>query len=498
MLISGYPSGSDITILNATYNYPKKDPDTGKWDDGSMDIVYVDNITGEKHLEVIYNPDYLMYTAKDNVPTEHWNFYLPIEDCDKHLVPYKDLERYIAEITGNLEFFYNNIQNGNRYANRMLHTAYNVMNSDMHIEDHYRLRFAQEYTNNIFPLKKAYFDIEADTINIKGDFPELGEAPVNAITIIDMDKKHSYTLLLRNPNNPLIQEFEDSCNQDMIDELANFVVKNVGGWKEATRRGIIDLKYSIRFYDEEINMIIDLFKIINTFKPDFLLAWNIAFDFPTLIERCKVLGYDPAEIMCHPDFKNKYVNYLIDERNKNDFEERGDYAKFASYTIPIDQMIQFASRRKGQSKFVSYGLDAIGEAVAGVKKYDYKHITTSIAKLPYLDYKTFVFYNIMDVIVQVCIEQKTGDIDYIFSKCIANNTRIQKGHRQTVYLTNRGVHEFYKYGYIMGNNNNKHNDKPTEKYSGAFVGDPSKLTDIAKMRIAGKPMYLFENLDDFD
>lgn len=498
MIIKGYPEGSDITILNATYKYPKKDEESGKWDDGSIDIVYRDNLTGEKKLEHIINPDYLMYTAKDNVLVEHWNFYLPIEQVDKHYVPFKDLEKYIAEFTGNLDFFYNNINNGNRRANKMLHTAYNVMNSDMQIEDHYRLRFAQEYTNNIFPLKKAFFDIEADTINIKGDFPELGEAPVNAVTLIDMDSKTAFVLLLRNPENPLIQEFEDSCDQTMIDELANFVIKNVGGWKEATRKGVIDLRYNFRFYDEEINLIIDLFKIINTLKPDFLMAWNMSFDLPTLIERCKILGYDPKEIMCHPDFPNKYISYYIDERNKNDFEERGDFCEIAGYTVPIDQMIQFASRRKGQSKFISYGLDAIGEAVAKVKKYDYKHITTSIAKLPYLDYKTFVFYNIMDVIVQVCIEAKTADIDYIFSKCVANNTRLQKGHRQTVYLANRGIYEFYKNGFIMGNNVNKFNEKPESKYSGAFVSRPDMLTDDSKMKINGRPMYLFENLDDFD
>ena len=57
MIIKGYPEGSDITILNATYKYPKKDEESGKWDDGSIDIVYRDNLTGEKKLEHIKNPD---------------------------------------------------------------------------------------------------------------------------------------------------------------------------------------------------------------------------------------------------------------------------------------------------------------------------------------------------------------------------------------------------------------------------------------------------------
>ena len=161
-------------------------------------------------------------------------------------------------------------------------------------------------------------------------------------------------------------------------------------------------------------------------------------------------------------------------------------------------MIHFASRRKGQNKLHSFTLDFIGEVVAKVRKLDYKHITTNIAELPYKDYKTFVFYNIMDTIVQYCIEAVTQDINYVFSKCNINNTRYSKAHRQTVYLTNRGIKEFEKDGFIMGNNVNKFNEKPTEKFPGAFVADPLKLNGHSKLRIYGRLIEVFDNLDDFD
>ena len=82
-------------------------------------------------------------------------------------------------------------------------------------------------------------------------------------------------------------------------------------------------------------------------------------------------------------------------------------------------MIQFASRRKGRGRYPSFKLDAIGETVAGVKKLDYSHITNSLGELPYLDFKTFSFYNVMDVIVQKCIEVCTQDLEYVFTKCLA-------------------------------------------------------------------------------
>ena len=57
--------------------------------------------------------------------------------------------------------------------------------------------------------------------------------------------------------------------------------------------------------------------------------------------------------------------------------------------------------------------------------------------LPYLDMKVFSFYNVMDVIVQKCIEKSTQDCEYIFTKCLVNNTVYPKGHRQSIYLANR-------------------------------------------------------------
>ena len=130
--------------------------------------------------------------------------------------------------------------------------------------------------------------------------------------------------------------------------------------------------YAIMFYDEEIKLIVDMFNVINTIKPDFALAWNIAFDLPYLIERIRVLGHDPIEIICHKDFKVKECEYFIIINKKNNkFEERGDYAHISCYTVYLDQLISFASRRKGQRAIPVMKLDFVGQAIAGVRKLDY-------------------------------------------------------------------------------------------------------------------------------
>lgn len=499
-MIKGRKPGDNITLMNTMFRRGY-DPNDDKFKE-FLTIVYKDCDSGLKYMQEIIDPDYEYYIIHEDKRTNYPRLFVPKSDVEPVTVPYKNLEKDIAEKVGMKDYFFDNVRNGNKSENRKLHLHPDVFNSDMNIEDHYRFRFSKLYKNEPCPISKAYFDIEADTKTMVGDFPEMGECPINAISLVLQDQQQVYCFLLRTKGNPLIAEFEKTVTDGSVfPELTQFVINAVGG-PEMAKKYNINFKYNFLFYDEddEINLIADLFRAINNFKPDFALAWNMSFDVPYIIERIRKLGYKPEQIMCHPDFKYPIAEYFVDERMKSEFAERGDFAMISSYTTFLDQMIHFASRRKGQSKFISFTLDFIGEAVAKVRKLDYKDITTNISELPYKDYKTFVFYNIMDTIVQYCIEQCTGDIDYVFNKCTMNNTRYSKAHRQTVYLTNRGIKEFYNTddGYIMGNNVNKFNQKPTSKFPGAFVADPRQLDGHSKIRIFGRLIDVFNNLVDFD
>ena len=499
-MITGYQSGANITLLDTMYIKPRKVDD--KWENDKMILIYIDNETKQKKIECIENPDYEYFRLKPHIqPEETPEFFRPIEDVYPVKVPYTKLERHLAEEANMTEFYNENKRNGNNYANKQIHALdTSIFNSDMEINDHYRFRFNKMYKNDIIPLKKAFLDIEVDGINQIGDFPQLGECPVNAVTYIDIDKNTSYTFLLRNPDNPLIEKFEEDVKNGIIfPKLKNFVTDSVGGINKAKKFGIDTLDYQFFFYDDELKLIHDLFILINMNEPDFLLAWNMAFDIPYLITRIEEAFNIPAEdIMCHPDFPVKVARYFIDEMHKNDLGERGDFATIGMKTVLLDQMIHFQSKRKA-TKFESNKLDYIGQITVGVKKYDYSHITRDIAKLPYLDYETFVFYNIMDVIVQVCIESKTKDIDFVFAKASLNNTRYHKCHRQTIYLSDRGILEFTNdSGCVMGNNINKFKPKPEDKFPGAIVGKPKNNSDYAKLKINGFAVNVCNNLDDYD
>lgn len=499
LLIPGYPEGSNLTILNTAYVGRKKLED-GKVTKDFIFILYKDCDTGAKKTHIIYEPLFTFYQLRPEyqVPDHNLSF-IEREKVVPRTCKYSDLLRAIAEVTENTQFYMNNISDGNPNENRKLHTCPDIFMSDMNIENYYRFLFALSYKNEPFKLTKGFMDIEADIKYSNGEFPEPGEVPINAIAYCDEAHNTVYQFLLKDLNNPLVQQYKESFNKyDLLGELKQFVINAVGGYKKAVKYGVDKLEYKIVFFDDELEMIDKMFQVVKATTPDFIEFWNMAFDFDYIIARLEVLGVTPESVICDERIKQPFLRFYVDERNKNEYAERGDFASLSSFTVFIDQMIQFASRRKGRGRYPSFKLDAIGETVAGVKKLDYSHITDKIGELPYLDFKTFSFYNVMDVIVQKCIEVSTQDLEYVFTKCLANNTVYPKAHRQSVYLANRFAKDYYSYGYIIGNNKNLWNEKPTTKFPGAMVGDPLHNDEKIMVYINGRPTLICDNDVDFD
>lgn len=496
-----YPEGSDLTLMNTHYQYPVYE-DGKKISDDMLIMVYRDNKTGIKYHEIIKKPSYTYYIMNDSEEVPNYNK-LFIERDKVHPVntPFIDLEKSIAENTGNLDFWKQNVYGGNKYENKKLHTLPQVFFSDVDIQDHYRFKFAMTYSNEVVKLNKGFFDIEVDGKFAVGDFVQMGECDINCVSYLDERSNKVYTFILKNSNNPLIELFENEIADGKfgLKEIREFIKDAVGGQEQFEKFGLDKFTYDLVFYDHEIELIEDLFSVIHMCDADFVEGWNSSgFDLEYIIARIQVLGYNPAEIMCNKTWSEKIVKNFVDEKHKNEYAERGDYTFISGNPVFIDQMIQYASRRKSKiGSFASFKLDDIGLLEAGVQKLDYSHITDSVTELPWLDFKTFVLYNIMDTIVQKCIETKTQDLEYIFAKCLVNNTSYRKGHRQTIYLINRMASDWYKQGYIIGNNCNRNNPKPP-KFLGALVHDPTHNNDYSRLKIGGRAIWVCDNLQDYD
>lgn len=500
-LESKYPIGSDITIMNTYYNYPVFE-DGHKIHDDFIYLIYKNNQTKKKEFVYIPKPTYTYYRIKEGEQVPNYNqLFIEADKVEPVTVPFTRLDESIAESTNNMDFYKQNIQLRQKMNNKRLHLEPNIFFSDVNIENHYRFKFANSYTNNIGKLYKGFFDIEVDGKWSVHDFVKMGECAINCVTFYDEGTDTAYTFILKDQRNPLIGQFEEELHNGSFgfNQIHEFVKNAVGGEEKMQKFGLTNTQFKLQFYEYEIELIKDLFLTMHRCCPDFILGWNSSnFDINYIIERIYALGYDPADIMCDQTFPAKVVRNFVDGNKINDTPERGDYTFISGYPVFIDQMIQYASRRKSKwGSIKSIALDDIGLKEVGVQKLDYHHITNSVTELPWLDFKTFVLYNIMDVIVQKCIESKTQDIEYIFSKCVVNNTVYQKGHRQTVYLINRMAADWYKMGYIIGNNCNKDNPKPP-KFAGALVSNPLNTNDYSKIKVNGQAILVCDNLLDYD
>ncbi|WP_216369620.1 hypothetical protein, partial [Brevibacillus sp. MCWH] len=127
------------------------------------------------------------------------------------------------------------------------------------IENWYKIQwFLNNHNDKEKPLTKMFLDIEVDSIDIEG-FPSYGDCPINAVTIVDEESMTSFTFLLRNEKNPQIKQFENNVDS-VVQELNDMFEESYG-----------KIEYRFYMYDDERDMLVDVFKLINTLKRDFLL-----------------------------------------------------------------------------------------------------------------------------------------------------------------------------------------------------------------------------------
>lgn len=483
-------------------------------------LIYRDNDTGEKKFTINESPKFSYYQAIDKNSIDHQISFIeknkvervrcrylqyPVKILkDFYTMNFKDesyrqkmIEAYDIKVgkRGAFEDLIKRMSKKNFDYSKLKTYDYNfanqikyIFNSDMNINDYYKAKFLDKYECENPYFHKSYFDIEVDGISITG-FPDQHDAlcPINAITYVDERDKESYTFLLRNKKIKEIDNLEKDLKK-FKKELKEFIDE--------------EFDYKLYFYDKEIDLIKAFFDIVNEKKSDFCLAWNINFDMITIINRIIHLGYDPAEIMCHPDFpKQTHVCKFHEDRINQKYSEKSENLELTSYTVFLDQLLVYASLRKGIKERESYSLNDVAKDEINDNKLDYTD-TSNIKTLPYDDYRMFVKYNIKDVHLLYRLEKKNNDVDLLYGLADVTRTRIDKCMKKTVSLKNLATKFYYDQGYIIGNNHNvnafKEKSEQTEKFEGALVAIPN-LNSHNGMEINGqRSMYLYKYVVDFD
>ena len=487
-----------LMLNDVIYHKPKAD---NEYKD-VLNIIYTDTRNGEKKLINIVEPEVEIYFTKDDLQNHSYNkAFEYLDNVDRHVVKYKNVIAYIAKHSDDsTKKKYYEYKQSNWRAMKNIHQYRYVYGSDIDIEALYRIYWdllvektrPKDFNINK-KITKAFMDIETDIIDLD-HFPLPGECPVFMNSLFDQETMTMYTFLLRNPKNPLIEKFEKEIDRvqkrlhDLFDESY----------------GKID--YQIYMYDREVDLITDIFNLINKLKRDYLMIWNMDFDANFLVARLEKLGKDPVETICHKDFKNHEVYYYKDRHNFN-VPNRGDYFFTSTYTKFIDQMILYGALRKAQSTQRSFKLNAIALKEVKDTKLDYSE-SSDMKHLPYIDYELYVIYNIKDVLLQYGIERRTSDLNSLYTRTLMNVTPINKAFKQTVFLKNRGYLEYLLMGLIMGNNVNvdyaappkeeKGQGKKEIRFAGALVGDPELNGHTGALILGHRSKYVFKYVIDMD
>lgn len=403
---------------------------------------------------------------------------------------------------------------------------------DFQPEYYYMKQWYDKYPIQKPHLTKSYLDIEIDQIDYKADMDNVSEtawAPVNCATVIIEETREVFTFVLKPYAPPKLPYSNEEAQkryamyESQLKQYTDLVNDRQGFDKEChdafdAMYGVFS--YHLRTYGQEIDLIADIFNLINARKPNFCMIWNMRFDIPYLLARIQYLGYDPTSIVCSPEIPNPKAFFKAD-RSTWVIEKQFDFFNVTSFTQYMCQMRNFASIRKSQHKIRSFSLNSISDRELKDKKVDYQEYG-NIIQFPYLDFRRFVLYNIKDSMLQFGIERKVNDILTIWNRSAANLTPYNKIFRETHLLRNVREQNFERdEGKVQSNNLNTlkvpEEDEMAKKFygseededlttqvekkssfKGAINAEPTMNDRVGEL-IAGMPSNnVFINCMDFD
>ena len=471
-------------LIDVQYIKPNRKNGT----DDYLYLIWKDMDNDEKYMQAIKEPKMDIYFEKPEYRSHLYNKnYADIDTVEKKTVIYKNIIYEIANDIGDAgKQKLNDCFTTRNYKGLKEFMMYPyVYGADYDIRVWYRYKWMKSFDNDRpKKLSIGFLDIEVDTLESTG-FPDPIFDPIDLVTFIDITHNNSYTFILVDrecrSNDKLKNELYETRH-----ETENYYLNNIEKLKKEAHKkfdeSYPDMNYNFYFYKDEIKMLSHLFQLINQLKLDFVGVWNISFDIPYIINRIESLGYDPKDIMCHPDFpvkecyfKKDMINFAV--KNKSDF------FKISSYTVFFDQMIVYAAIRKGQQELRSNKLTYIAKKEIGDEKLDYSE-EGSLKTLGYRNWLMYVLYNIKDVLLQKGIEERTTDVYTYYFTSYQNITPYENEFKQTVKLRNVQYLFYLDNDMVPGQNvnailyngrlNSEKDDEDDEdsKFEGALVGNP--------------------------
>ena len=438
-----------LQLIKSNYFYKQKD---------GFDklILITKNKDMEKDFIVIDKPVLEYHISKPEVDPNIEYSSIPEDQTNKFKCYYKDLYNSMIKNLNDqaLNKYYTQVmanQTGRvlKDSLKKIHLDYRFHGTDVNIEDYYIGKFLDKHSaeENSYPLTKFFYDIEVDGSTITG-FPEASDAQctvniISACTEIN-GVIHFYMFCLH---------YTKEENESYF-EFCNSIRENIQPIKdEMEKKSGKPVKFNVKRFKSELNLIKEFFNTINTIRPDYVLGWNTAkFDFPYLYNRLKLLlvndGDTVENVMCPREFPYKSVGFYTDEIN-SDPPDSNSWMNVASYSVHIDQQNLYGNLRKAKGKLESYALDAIAGMELGEHK---EELTTNIKTQHFDNYLRFFQYSAQDTLLLYLLELKNQDIETLNAVANVTRTRVEHCLKKTICLRNLAAKFYLKDNLIISNN----------------------------------------------
>ena len=207
---------------------------------------------------------------------------------------------------------------------------------------------------------------------------------------------------------------------------------------------------------------------------------NLDFDFVSIYNRIKKLGYDPKDFFSSNDMPYKKAYYNLDTKYQN-MADRSSSFITSSYTTWIDQLSLYANINKPKGVLDSYSLNNIAEIELGLNKTDLNDGEakgTDVTNIYRRNYYKFVLYNIQDTMLLSRIERKVTHLDLLYTIASVTRTRISHALKKTTSLRNLADVFYHQKGMAISNNRSRLYPHTGEKIPGGFVGDPTLMDNV--------------------
>lgn len=433
------PKTKNVMPINFLYcnehNYKEDDVLSVVYKDMDTNQTFVENIVKPKIRVWIVKPEYRkrFSTARDFIAKKY---------LEEHIVRYRNRFSEIKKLIG--------VEDKD-----LVKVSPWVLGSDVDIRTFYAQEFLREYFNDKRkPMNLGFLDIENDTIYINR-FPQPGECPINCVTVIDDNGRCSYTFILRPHQSTGVidpETGEEYDNRDQVKALEEDQENFIRELHQDFDESYGEYEYNILFFDKEISLIRAIFKIIEESQINYCLIWNLPYDMSNLTRRPDRLFFEAKDLICSNKFAVDECKFVEDTNPIA--HKRKHTCQITHPTCFLDQMVIYAGIRSARGKIPSLKLGAIGKKELGDEKLNYEE-EGDIRTFPYVNFRKFVKYNIKDVLLQVGLEHKTGDMDDVYTRIYTDGLLPNEIFTSTKMLTNAAVLDYEQRGYIVGNNRNK-------------------------------------------